>query len=78
MKALGNIGYLMPIIHDRNDIWVVPNEMFYMTANAAQMRGRTFLTQNGMKHIGSYTLNYNDKKEFRSMLPNFQFKQFHN
>ena len=76
-KALGNRGYLIPIIYDRNDIWVSPNEIFYMTANTAQIRGRTFLTQNGMKYMGTYTLNDNDKKEFRSMLPNFQLKQFH-
>ena len=43
-KALGNGRYLMPIIFDRQDIWVGPNEIFYMTANAAQMRGKTFLT----------------------------------
>ena len=67
----------MPIIFDRNDIWVAPNEIFYTTANAAQLRGKTFLTQNGMKYMGSYTLNDNDKKELRSMLPNFQLKQFH-
>ena len=42
---LGNRGYLMPIIFDRNDIQVAPNEIFYTTANAAQLRGRTFLTQ---------------------------------
>ena len=41
------------------------------------MRGRTFLTQNGMKYMGTYTLNANNKKEFRSMLPNFQLKKFH-
>ena len=41
------------------------------------MRGKTFLTQNGMKYMGTYTLNANDKKEFRSMLPNFQLKKFH-
>ena len=40
------------------------------------MRGKTFLTQNGMKYMGTYTLNANDKKEFRSMLPNFQSKKF--
>ena len=76
-KVLGNTGYLMPIIYDRNDIWVAPNGIFYATANAAQMRGGTFLTQNGMKYMGAYTLNDNDKKEFCSMLPNFQLKQFH-
>ena len=73
-KALGNRGYLIPIIYDRNDIWVTPNEIFYTTANATQIRGRTFLTQNGMKYMGAYTLNDNDKKEFRCMLPNFQLK----
>ena len=43
----------MPIIFDRNDIWVAPNKIFYTTANAAQMRGKTFLTQNGMKYMGA-------------------------
>ena len=76
-KALGNRGYLMPIIFDRNNIWIAPNEIFYTTANAAQLRGRTFLTQHGMKYMGSYTLNVNDQKELRSMLPNFQLKVFH-
>ena len=52
-------------------------EIFYTTENAAQLRGRTFLTQKGMKYMGSYTMNDNDKKELRSMLPNFQLKQFH-
>ena len=76
-RALGNRGYLMPIIFDVNNIWVAPNKIFYTAANAAQMRGKTFLTQNGMKYMGTYTLNANDKKEFRSMLPNFQLKKFH-
>ena len=76
-KALGNRGYLMLIIFDKTEIWVTPNEMFYMTANAAPMRGKLFLTQNGMKYMGSYTLNVNDQKELRSMLPNFQLKVFH-
>ena len=52
----------MPIIFDLNDIWVAPNEIFYTTANAAQMRGKTFLTQNGMKYIGTYALNVNEQK----------------
>ena len=76
-KALGNRAYLMPIIFDGNDIWIAPKEIFYTTANAAQLRGRTFVTQKGMKYMGPYTLNDNDKKELRSMLPNFQLKQFH-
>ena len=58
----------MPIIFDKTDIWVAPNEIFYTTANAAQMRSKTFLTQNGMKYMWSYTLNVNDQKELRSML----------
>ena len=70
-KALENRRYLMPIIFDRSNIWITPNKIFYMTANAAQMRGRTFLTQHGMKYMGSY-----DQKELRSMLPNFQLKVF--
>ena len=76
-KALGNRGYLIPINFDRNDIWVAPNEILYTTANAAQMSGKTFLTQKGMKYMGSYTLNVNDQKELCSMLPNFQLKEFH-
>ena len=76
-KALGNRGYLMLIIFDRNNIWIAPNEIFYTTANAAQLRGRTFLTQHGMKYMGSYTLNVNYQKQLRSMLPNFQLKVFH-
>ena len=48
-KALGNRRYLMLIIFDRNNIWIAPNEIFYTTANAAQMRGRTFLKQNRLE-----------------------------
>ena len=66
----------MPIIFDGINIWIALNEIFYTTANAAQMRGRTF-TQHGMKYMGSYELNVNDQKELRSMLPNFQLKVFH-
>ena len=61
---MGNRGYLMPIIYDKSNIWVAPNEIFYTTVNAAQLRGKTFLTQKGMKYIGTYTLNDNDKKSF--------------
>ena len=75
-KALGNKAYLMPIIFDINDIWIAPNEIFYTTANAAQMRGKTFLTQDGIKYVGTYTLNVNEQKQLRSMLPNFQLKVF--
>ena len=76
--ALGkNRYYLMPIFWDNNDIWVAKNEIFYTVANASQMRGRTFLTQKGMKYMGSYWLNDDHKKELRRMLPNFQLRQFH-
>ena len=43
----------MPIIFDRNDIWVAPDKIFYTAANAAQMRGKIFLTQNGIKYMGA-------------------------
>ena len=61
----------MPIVWGNDDIWVAKNEIFYTTVNASQMRGRTFLIQKGMKYMGSYWLNDGDKKELRSMLPNF-------
>ena len=67
----------MPIVWDNDDIWVAKNEIFYTTANSSQMRGRTFLTQKGMKYMGSYSLNDDDLKELRSMLPNFQLQQLH-
>ena len=67
----------MPILFDRTDIWVAPNEIFYTTANAAQMRGKTFITQNGIKYMGEYMLNNDDQKELRGTLPNFQLKVFH-
>ena len=66
----------MPIILDNVNIWVAKNKIFYTTVNTSQMRGRTFLTQKGMKYIGSSWLNDDDLKEFRSMLPNFQFSIF--
>ena len=66
----------MPIIFDINDIWIAPNEIFYTTANVAQMRGKTFLTQNVIKYMGTYTLNVNEQKQLRSILPNFQLKVF--
>ena len=39
----GNRGYLMTIIFDLGDTCIVPNETFYTTANAAQMRVKHFL-----------------------------------
>ena len=44
-----NRYYLMPIVWDNDDISVAKSEIFYTTANASQMRGRTFLIQKGMK-----------------------------
>ena len=67
----------MPIIFDRSDIWIAPNEIFYTTTNAVQIWGRTFLTQHGMKYMGSCTLNVNDQKELCSMLSHFQLKALH-
>ena len=73
---MGNRGYLTPIIFDLNDLWIAPNKIFYTVANAAQMRGKTFLTQNGIKCMGTYALKVNEQKQLRSMLPNFQLKVF--
>ena len=73
---MGNRGYLRPIIFDRSNIWIAPNEIFYTAAYAVQIRGRTFLTQHRMKYMGAYTLNVNDQKELRNMLLNFQLKLF--
>ena len=67
----------MPIVWDNVDIWVTKNEIFYTAANSSQMRRRTFLTQKGMKYMGSHWLNDDDLKEIRSMLPNFQLQQLH-
>ena len=50
----------MPMVWDSDDIWVTKNEMFYTAANSSQMRGRAFLTQKGMKYMGSHWLNDDD------------------
>ena len=50
-------------------IWIDKNEIFYTTANAAQMREKIFLKT--MKYMGSYWLKYNDIKELQSLIPNF-------
>ena len=64
----------MSIVWDNDDIWIAKNKIFYTTVNAAKMRRRAFLTQKGIKYMGSYWLNDDDKKELRSMLPNFQLR----
>ena len=61
-RALGNRSYLMPIVSAIDNIWVAKNETFYTTANCSEMRGRTFLTQAGMKYMESYWLNDVDLK----------------
>ena len=42
----------MLLISDNDDIWIAKNEIFYATANAAQMREKNFLKN--MKYMGSY------------------------
>ena len=74
-RALGNRSYLMAIVWGNDDISVAKNEIFFTTANSSQIRGRTLLTQKGMKYMGSHWLNDDDLKEIRSMLPNFQLQQ---
>ena len=71
---MGNKSYLMPIVWDNNDIWVTKNEIFCITANSSQMRGRIFFTQKGIKYMASHWLNDDDLKELRSMLPNFELQ----
>ena len=72
--ALGNKKYLIPIIYDRNNIYVDPNEIFYTTENADHLRGRTFSRKRGMKNTGTYELTSDDLKELRRMLPNVLLK----
>ena len=65
----------MPLVWDNDDIWIAKNGIFYTRANAAQMREKTFLKN--IKYMGIYWLKNNDKKELRSLLPNFSLEQFH-
>ena len=60
-QSLGNRSYLMPLIWENDNMWIAKNEIFYTTANAAQMRKKTFLKN--IKYMGSYWLNDNGKKE---------------
>ena len=59
----------MPLIWDNDNMWIAKSEIFYTTANAAQIRKKTFLKN--IKYMGSYWLNDNDKKELRSLLISF-------
>ena len=65
----------MPLIWDNDDIWIAKNEIFYTTANAAQMREKTFLKN--IRYMGSYWLKDNDKKELQTLIPNVSLEQFH-
>ena len=51
-RSLGSRSYLMLLISDNDDIWIAKNEIFYATANAAQMREKNVLKN--MKYMGSY------------------------
>ena len=50
----------MPLIWDNDDIWIAKNEIFYTTANAAEMREKFFLKN--IRYMGSYRFKDNDKK----------------
>ena len=77
-QGLGNRSYLMPIVWDNDDIQIAENEIFYTTANASQLRwSRTFLKNPQLKNMGSYWLTDSDKKELKSIIPNFQLAKFH-
>ena len=65
----------MPLIWENDNMWIAKNEIFYTTANAAQMRKKTFLKN--INYMGSYWLNDNDKKQLRSLLISFSLEQFH-
>ena len=42
-ESLGNRSYLMSLVWHNDNMWIAKNEIFYTTANAAQMRKKTFL-----------------------------------
>ena len=65
----------MPLIWENDNMWIAKNEIFYTTANAAQIRKKTFLKN--IKYMGSYCLNDDDKKELQSLLVSFSLEQFH-
>ena len=65
----------MPLIWDNDDIWIAKNEIFYTTANAAQMREETFLKN--MKCMRSYWLKDNELKELRNLISDFSLKNLH-
>ena len=60
-RSLGRRSYLIPLIWNNDDIWIAKNEIFYTTANAAQMREKTFLKN--IRYVGSYWLEDKDEKQ---------------
>ena len=74
-QSLGNRSYLIPLIWEKNNMWIAKNEIFYTTTNAAQMRKKTFLKN--VKYMRNYWLNDNDKKQLQSLLVSFSLEQFH-
>ena len=50
----------MSLIWENDNILITKNEIFYTTANAAQMRKTSFLKN--IKYMESYWLNDDDKK----------------
>ena len=69
--ALGNRKYMMSITWIFGQLHINLNEPFY---TADIVKNNSFLNQNGMKDMGSYTLAKDDLKELKNMLPNFQLK----
>ena len=65
----------MSLIWDIDNMWIAKSERFYTTANAAQIRKKTFLKN--IKYMGSYWLNDDGKKELWSLLISFWLDQFH-
>ena len=59
-QSLGNRSYLMSLIWENDNMWITKNEIFYTTANAAQIRKKSFLKNN--KYMENYWSNDDDKK----------------
>lgn len=68
---LGNRKYMMPITFIFGNLRIFENEAFY-TADIPKTN--SFLKQDGIKDLDSYTLTKDDLKELNNMLPNFQLK----
>ena len=68
---LGDRKYMMPITFIFGNLRLFNNEPFY-TANIPKTN--SFLKQDGISDLGSYTLTKDDLKELNNMLSNFQLK----